>query len=163
MVLTGWSLPERSQTSIPAGLGKRQRLRMNPMTRLAMQRHSRSLNLRWRKPFRCYRPKHKIIIEPDSTLHRILGKTETMVNTVHRQAISRLANGLTVEARAEDGTIEAVSVDGASGFNISVQWHPEYRAKDNPDSVKLFEAFGDAARQRFVRRTGVPLEPALSA
>ncbi len=110
-----------------------------------------------------YRPKHKIIIEPDSTLHRILGKTETMVNTVHRQAISRLANGLTVEARAEDGTIEAVSVDGASGFNISVQWHPEYRAKDNPDSVKLFEAFGDAARQRFVKRTGVPLEPALSA
>ena len=110
-----------------------------------------------------YEPKHPISVIPGSTLHKIVGAEEIMVNTVHRQAIARLADGLTVEATAEDGTIEAVTVNGARGFNLSVQWHPEYRAKDNPDSVKIFEAFGDAVRARFHARTGMIAPEALSA
>jgi putative glutamine amidotransferase len=47
---------------------------------------------------------------------------------------------------APDGVVEAASVKGAAGFALGVQWHPEYKAAANPDSVKLFEAFGDAAR-----------------
>ncbi|MGI9373829.1 MAG: gamma-glutamyl-gamma-aminobutyrate hydrolase family protein [Hyphomicrobiales bacterium] len=107
-----------------------------------------------------YAPKHNISIAPGGVLHDILGKSETMVNTVHRQAISRLGNGLIIEATAEDGTIEAVSVAGAKGYNISVQWHPEYRASENQDSVKLFEAFGDAVRARFAARSGAEVKPA---
>ena len=94
-----------------------------------------------------YGPAHSIQIEPGSRLDQIIGQREITVNTVHRQAISRLGKGLKVEARAPDGTIEAISVISAPGFNIAVQWHPEYRAMDNPDSVKLFAAFGDAARK----------------
>ena len=45
-----------------------------------------------------------------------------------------------------DGIIEAVSVRGARGFALGVQWHPEYKAAANPDSVKLFQAFAAAAR-----------------
>jgi len=109
-----------------------------------------------------YGPKHAISITPGGVLHGILGTGEIMVNTIHRQAISKLGDGLSVEATAEDGTVEAISVSGARGFNLSVQWHPEYQAKANPDSVKIFEAFGDAVRARFAHRTGTPLE-ALSA
>ncbi|MNT88688.1 Gamma-glutamyl-gamma-aminobutyrate hydrolase PuuD [compost metagenome] len=69
-----------------------------------------------------------------------------MVNSLHRQAIERLAPGLVVEARAEDGTIEAVSVKGARGFALGVQWHPEYWAETDSSSQKLLEAFGDAVR-----------------
>ena len=47
---------------------------------------------------------------------------------------------------APDGIIEAVSVKGAKGFAFGTQWHPEYKAANNPDSVKLFTAFGDAVR-----------------
>ncbi len=103
-----------------------------------------------------YLPAHTIEITPGGALHRILGATQTMVNTVHRQAIDRLADGLTVEAVAADGTIEAVSIDAARDFALSVQWHPEYKAAEYPDSVKLFEAFGDAARARHARRHGAP-------
>ena len=71
---------------------------------------------------------------------------------VHRQGIDRLADGLTVEATAPDGMIEAVSIDSARGFALGVQWHPEYRASENPDSVKLFEAFGNAAREFSARQ-----------
>ena len=105
-----------------------------------------------------YGPAHPIAIEPGGRLHAILRKSGTMVNTVHRQAIARLADRLAVEARAPDGTVEAVSVKGAPAFALAVQWHPESRAADNPDSVRLFSAFGDAARARAAERR---LEPAL--
>jgi putative glutamine amidotransferase len=29
---------------------------------------------------------------------------------------------------------------------LGTQWHPEFKAWDNPDSVKLFTAFGEAVR-----------------
>ena len=52
--------------------------------------------------------------------------------------------GLQVEALSPDGVVEAFSVTDAAGFNLCVQWHPEWQAADNPDSVKLLQAFGAA-------------------
>lgn len=94
-----------------------------------------------------YGARHKVTIRPDGALHRILGRSEIEVNSLHRQAIGTLAPGLTIEATADDGTIEGISVDGARAFALGVQWHPEYKARQNPDSVALFEAFGAALRQ----------------
>jgi len=37
-------------------------------------------------------------------------------------------------------------VADAPGFTLSVQWHPEFNAVNDPVSVKLFNAFGDAVR-----------------
>lgn len=93
-----------------------------------------------------YGPVHAIDITPGGALEAILASRRTMVNSLHRQAIARLAEGLAVEARAPDGVIEAASVKGAAGFALGVQWHPEYKASANACSVKLFQAFGDAAR-----------------
>ena len=93
-----------------------------------------------------YGPAHVINIKPGGMLERILGKRETTINSIHRQGIKRLAPGLTAEATAPDGVIEAVSVRGALSFAFGTQWHPEYKAADNPDSVRMFEAFGDAVR-----------------
>jgi putative glutamine amidotransferase len=33
-----------------------------------------------------------------------------------------------------------------------VQWHPEYRVTENPVSLAIFKAFGDACRERAVAR-----------
>jgi putative glutamine amidotransferase len=99
-----------------------------------------------------YGPVHAIAITPGGQLEGILGKPETMVNSLHRQAVENVAPGLNVEARAPDGIIEAVSVKGAKTFAIGTQWHPEYKAAGNPDSVKLFKAFGDAVRLHAARR-----------
>ncbi|NNJ73881.1 MAG: gamma-glutamyl-gamma-aminobutyrate hydrolase family protein [Anderseniella sp.] len=95
-----------------------------------------------------YGPAHPIAIEPASILHSILKKSGTIVNTVHRQAIANLGSGLKVMARAPDGVIEAVTTaDDNDNFVLAVQWHPEYQAKDNPDSVRLFQAFGQAMQR----------------
>ncbi len=99
-----------------------------------------------------YAPSHKISIAAGGMLERILGKRETMVNSIHRQGIGKLAPGLNAEATAPDGIIEAVSVKAATVFAFATQWHPEYKALQNPDSVKLFKAFGDAVRLHAARR-----------
>jgi putative glutamine amidotransferase len=93
-----------------------------------------------------YGPKHAIKITQGGMLERIIGKSETMVNSIHRQGVKKLAPGLNAEATSPDGIIEAVSVKGAKAFAFGTQWHPEYKAANNPDSVKLFTAFGDAVR-----------------
>ena len=53
---------------------------------------------------------------------------------------------------APDGQIEAVSVTDAPGFVCAVQWHPEHRARENPLSMKLFDAFRGACRTRAASR-----------
>ena len=64
-----------------------------------------------------------------------------------------LGKGLKIEAQAEDGTIEAVSVTGAKGYVVATQWHPEYWVASDGPSQKLFKAFGDAARAYAALRT----------
>jgi putative glutamine amidotransferase len=93
-----------------------------------------------------YGPRHAVAISKGGLLDHMLGKRETMVNTIHRQGIKRLGEGLNIEAQAPDGVIEAVSVKGAKAFAFGTQWHPEFKAAQNPDSVKLFSAFGEAVR-----------------
>ena len=68
-----------------------------------------------------------------------------MVNSLHGQGVSRLAEGLKVEARAPDGVIEAFTFDGP-GFSLCLQWHPEWMAANNPVSRRIFAAFGDACQ-----------------
>jgi putative glutamine amidotransferase len=94
---------------------------------------------------KAYGPKH--IVSVTGALARIVGADRIMVNSVHSQAIDRPGNGLDVEATAdEDGTIEAVSAPNAPGFVLGLQWHPEWRYAENPASVAIFRAFGDACR-----------------
>jgi putative glutamine amidotransferase len=87
---------------------------------------------------------HAVTVEPGGLLEQLLGLRTFDVNSVHGQAVNRLAPGLRVEARAPDGLVEAFTVEGAPGFNLCVQWHPEWRAEANPVSMTLLEAFGRA-------------------
>jgi putative glutamine amidotransferase len=100
-----------------------------------------------------YAPAHPVRLSPGGALQALLGGAETvMVNSLHGQAIDRLAPGLAIEALAPDGTIEAVRVVGAPGFAVAVQWHPEWRVRDDPVSRRLFAAFGAACRARAAAR-----------
>ncbi len=89
---------------------------------------------------------HEVDFEADSRLAKLLGARCIKVNSVHRQVVDKLAPRLVVEARAPDGTIEAVRVADASAFAFGVQWHPEYWAATDPASGAIFRAFADAAR-----------------
>jgi putative glutamine amidotransferase len=91
-----------------------------------------------------YGPKH--LVSLSGALARIIGASEIMVNSLHGQAVDQPAFGLAINAIAEDGTIEAVSAPDSPGFVLGVQWHPEWRYAENPASMSIFRAFGDACR-----------------
>lgn len=82
----------------------------------------------------------------------VLQDGEFMVNSLHGQGVKRLADGVRIEALAPDGVVEAFSWHpGADdteavhgGFNLCLQWHPEWQAASNPVSQKIFHAFGAA-------------------
>ncbi len=94
-----------------------------------------------------YGPSHPVKVEDGGLLAGIVGETSFTTNSLHAQAIDRLAPGLRIEARAPDGTIEAVSMPEAKGFVLAVQWHPEWQWWDNAQSRAIFSAFGAALRQ----------------
>lgn len=94
---------------------------------------------------------HLVRATPGGWLHRLAGAEQFPVNSLHNQGIERLAPGLTVEAVAPDGTIEAVRVvttpEGRpAGYGIGIQWHPEYDYGLDPLSRRVIESFGAAVR-----------------
>jgi putative glutamine amidotransferase len=91
-----------------------------------------------------YGPAHPVDVVPGGVLDSITGLARFSVNSVHGQGVKTLAPGLRVEAVAPDGVIEAFSQPAAPGFNLCLQWHPEWQAADNPVSMRILRAFGDA-------------------
>lgn len=98
-------------------------------------------------------PRHGIAIRHGGVLSQILdGAREVKVNSLHGQGIDRVAEDLIVEATAADGSIEAVSVRGASAFALGVQWHAEYGPDEYPVHAAIFRAFGRACAERRAAR-----------
>jgi putative glutamine amidotransferase len=97
-----------------------------------------------------------IELTPGGMLARLIGAENVRVNSLHSQLIDKLGPGLTVESRAEDGTIEAVSVDHAKSFALGVMFHPEYWAEHDPPSLKILRAFADAVRRYADRKRTRP-------
>jgi putative glutamine amidotransferase len=94
-----------------------------------------------------FRKRHRVDLRPDGEFARLLGLTQIVTNSLHGQAIVEPGRGVVIEGVAEDGVIEAISVEGARRFALGVQWHAEYDAGSDPVSRALFEAFGAAARE----------------
>jgi putative glutamine amidotransferase len=90
-----------------------------------------------------YGPAHTVKLSVGGRLAELAGTDELMVNSLHGQGIDRPAPELLIEAVAPDGQIEGVSLPGAR-FVVGVQWHPEYKALENPFSRSLFAAFAQA-------------------
>ncbi|MFC4322186.1 gamma-glutamyl-gamma-aminobutyrate hydrolase family protein [Litchfieldia salsa] len=84
---------------------------------------------------------HFVKVSLDSKLYQMLGHTTVRVNSLHHQAIDRLAPTLKQTAVSSDGIIEAVEYIHDSHFTVGVQWHPESMAKSNSMMNRLFETF----------------------
>ena len=79
---------------------------------------------------------HEININ-EGILKDIIGKNKISVNSRHHDTIIN-ENFFKVEARSDDGIIEAISLNGYK-FIFGVQWHPE--DMDDIDQDKLFKYF----------------------
>lgn len=89
--------------------------------------------------------RHPVRFTPGGVFHRLIGTAEVMTNSLHGQGIKAPGRRIVVDGWAADGTPEAIYVEGAAGFTLAVQWHPEWNAAQDPVSRPLFQAFGAAA------------------
>jgi len=90
---------------------------------------------------------HSVRLTPGGWLHRLAGRPEIPVNSLHNQGIDDLAPGLVADGVAPDGLIEAVHAV-SPGFAVGVQWHPEYDWERDLVSRRIFELFGQAVAAR---------------
>lgn len=90
--------------------------------------------------------RHEVTFSDGGPFHRLIGAQKVMTNTLHGQGIKDPGARVQIDGHAPDGTPEAISIEGAPGFSLAVQWHPEWNAAQDPVSRPLFEALGDAAR-----------------
>ncbi|WP_295565685.1 gamma-glutamyl-gamma-aminobutyrate hydrolase family protein [uncultured Stenotrophomonas sp.] len=93
-----------------------------------------------------YGPAHAVTLAVDGWLAQWQGGGRAQVNSVHGQGIARLADGLQVEAWADDGLVEAAR-SAHHRFVLGVQWHPEWRVMQAPFYHAIFRAFGQACRE----------------
>lgn len=88
--------------------------------------------------------RHDVTFSPDGPFSRLFGAEKVLTNTLHGQGIKTPGARIVIDGYAPDGTPEAIYVKDATGFTLSVQWHPEFNAANDPVSRPLFQAFGQA-------------------
>lgn len=82
-------------------------------------------------------PIHKVRIEKDSILFKLLGTAEIYTNTLHHQCVKGAGRDMRLTAWSQDGVAEAA--ESTDGRVILVQWHPEELVKTVPVMNRLFE------------------------
>ncbi|MFE6823363.1 gamma-glutamyl-gamma-aminobutyrate hydrolase family protein [Streptomyces sp. NPDC057690] len=88
---------------------------------------------------------HPVEVRRGTLLERATGAQKVEVSCYHHQRVNGIAAGLTVTARAADGTVEGLELPGARGWFTAVQWHPEDTAHEDPAQQGLFDALVRAA------------------
>lgn len=89
---------------------------------------------------------HKVIVNKDSYLYKILEKDEIMVNSFHRYHGSPNAY-FSISAKSEDGYIEAIELKDKK-FIMGLQWHPEISYSFDENSKKIIDYFINKCREK---------------
>jgi putative glutamine amidotransferase len=89
-------------------------------------------------------PRREVAVVEDSTLHRIVGRTTLLVNSLHFHAVREPARGMRIVAREPSGVPQAIE-NSSRRFWLGVQWHPEYLPQQESHQ-KIFSALAEAAR-----------------
>ena len=89
---------------------------------------------------------HAVTLKPGGVLSRAYQREELDVVSVHYQGVDKLGADLRVEAVAPDGVVEAISAEVNGAPVLAVQWHPEWKAHENPQSQVFFKLLGRALR-----------------
>lgn len=93
---------------------------------------------------------HAVVYQAEASVLPKLARNEPhpVINSSHHQSVDVPGDGLCIAARAEDGVIEALEgISPQDQFVLGVQWHPERSYGTDETSMRIFEAFLDAARQ----------------
>jgi putative glutamine amidotransferase len=88
-------------------------------------------------------PVHDVEVLDHTLLSTAMG-TSGPVNSHHHQGLDLVSDRLEKIAWAEDGVLEGVVAKDHT-WVLGVQWHPEAMADTDPQQLRIFETFVDAA------------------
>jgi putative glutamine amidotransferase len=97
--------------------------------------------------------RHEVTFLKGSIFENIFCESKIDVNSLHGQGIDEPGDRVSIDGHAPDGTPEAISIMGSKGFCLAVQWHPEWKASKDKNSVRLFKAFRNALNEHKLLRT----------
>ncbi len=89
-------------------------------------------------------PTHELNILPGSLLSCLLGNS-IRVNSLHHQALNRVAEGFTVTARSKDSIVEGIEAQNGR-YIIGVQFHPEDLCAHDKRFINIFKSLVEAAK-----------------
>lgn len=90
---------------------------------------------------------HQVSVISGTKLAEIFGQETFTVNSLHHQAVDKIAPELILAATGEDGIVEAVEHPDHR-FCIGVQWHPEHMSAYSKLQRKIFDAFVAACKNK---------------
>ncbi len=89
-------------------------------------------------------PRKTVDISTNSNLSRILAGKRLLVNSLHHQAIDKIAPGFTPAAQDLDHFVQAI--EKTESTILGVQWHPEYLGY-LPKQQRIFRWLVEQAKQ----------------
>lgn len=89
-------------------------------------------------------PVKQALLDTDSKIKEIIGRDSIGINSLHNQAIDKIAEPLRRAAQDKDGFVQAVE-NSQHTFMFGVQWHPEYMPYARSQR-KLFASFARAVK-----------------
>lgn len=89
------------------------------------------------------RGNHEVSVTRGTKLAEIMGQETFLANSLHHQAVDKVAPALILAATSEDGIVEGIE-HPAHPFCIGVQWHPEHMSAYSKLQRRIFDAFVDA-------------------
>ncbi len=92
--------------------------------------------------------RHDVTLTEGGVFAQLIGRDRIRVNSLHGQGIREKGERIVVEGIAEDGTIEAIRIDGAPAFALGVQWHAEHGTATSDVNRPLVAAFGQAVAEK---------------
>ncbi|SQC90821.1 Gamma-glutamyl-gamma-aminobutyrate hydrolase PuuD [Cedecea neteri] len=99
-----------------------------------------------------YAPSHEVQVHEGGLLSQLIPGCNTFwVNSLHGQGAKTLGPLLRVEARSQDGLVEAASVHDHP-FALGVQWHPEWNSSEYALSRLLLEGFITASQNHLAEK-----------
>lgn len=99
-----------------------------------------------------YAPSHEVQVQQGGLLSQLIPGCSTFwVNSLHGQGAKTLGPQLRVEARSQDGLVEAASVHDHP-FALGVQWHPEWNSSEYALSRLLLEGFITACQNHLAEK-----------
>lgn len=107
--------------------------------------HYSKTELQHRQQAKQHVPSHTIDIIPTSKLYQLLDSKQVITNSLHHQAVKKIAPGFIASASARDGLIEGIEKKGKD-FIVGVQWHPEKMIKSQTGMQRFFNHFVDVLK-----------------